>query len=179
MDCSRRRFLRTGALAVGSGVLAGCAGTADTTPSTETRVFRSRRERGAADAISVSEAFDDRYAYLDASDAVRRNGTDADPMPFRRWARLQCLTLGAGRVRERIVSRTETGLMLVHGPPEESLELTVRVMPMVEHDGTTDATPGAAFESIVTAAPRSVTATVSLQARTSTETIPVWVEATA
>lgn len=113
--------------------------------------------------------------YLPSSDEVR---TDGRTVPFDRWARRECRTVGADRVvtvvEERLgrpVESVGSGVRhLVFGPVVTVDHVTTR-----DRDGEVRSEPDVPVDRLVSTAPRTLTVTVALADRSYTTTLPVGV----
>lgn len=156
-------------------------------------------DRGRADSVAVETAVErDEVEYLSEDDAVRYvaarvhadheafvagTNTEREPRyetsPFEQWASTECARVGAKRVLEVVRGRLERGRDEVrYGVTKEDGEKAIHVeySTVVGRDGTVTSEPTVDHDELVAATPASITATISLDGRTHTETIPVWVQ---
>jgi len=171
---SRRRVLRLASLAAGTGLIAGCTGEPLGSGGSETTSIGSRRARGRAEEITVSKAFDGEYTYLASENAVR-NEESNDVEPFDRWVWAQLRSISADSVESALSSRGVGDPAVGYPLGPETLAITVSLTTTLDRDGNVEFTPQTSFEDVAAVTPRSVTVTVSLDGKTRTETVPVWV----
>ncbi|WP_255149150.1 hypothetical protein [Halorarius halobius] len=145
--------------------------------------------RGEGEPVSTRRAVaDDAVEYLPEEDAVRyptRVGADGpeayETEPFERWARRRCASVGSEAVLPALDERFDTELEGIgKGVESEYLGLVISVMATTtrNREGEVVSEPNVAFDRLVARTPRTVRATVTLEGREHTRSVPVFVEET-
>lgn len=169
---NRRRVLVAGggtAAALAGGTAVASATRADLLASSE--LTRGKGEPMARERTITREA----VAYLESTDAVEENG---DTQPFERWARRECVEIGAGAVVSVVDGRLDEPVdgvgsgvrYLLFGPV-----ITVDHTVTRDRDGGVVTEPDVTLDRLIAAAPRTMTVTVVLDGRAFTAETPVGV----
>ena len=158
-------------------------------------------ERGRADPISIDAEFPrERAEYLPEEDAVRylaglvvtnksefREGAEPKREPnyrtvlFDLCASTECAHMGAGRVLETAKERLgmdDSGgeVSYLVSSDDNGRRIALVCYTTLGRDGSVVSDSTVDHDELVSVTPRSVTSTISLDGRSRTETIPVWVE---
>lgn len=143
--------------------------------------------RGKGEPVSIERTItDESLEYRPSTDEVRyptlmnSNGPVAyETVPFGRWARRRCASVGSDAVlpaiQDRFQKRVE-GISKAASSEYIGLVITVTAMTTKNRDGEVVAEPNISYESLVDAAPRTVHTTVRLEGREHTRAVPVFVE---
>ena len=150
--------------------------------------------RGGAEPIAFDEPFErDEVEYLSDSHEVRyvamyrrvgppeRGSQSREPVyetiPFRRWGRNRCASMGASRVGEVVREATGERKAISAGvfEQDDGRAISVKLVTTLGRSGEVVSEPSVAFDDLVAVTPRSVDATVRLADQEHAETVPVWV----
>lgn len=146
---------------------------------------------GGADPASVSKAVGD-AAYVPENETVRivaayrhsnREAAESEPptrepvyeeIPWERWAATECATVAAEAVAERLADELDGngGASVGVTAGDDGLLVGVAYVVTYDRDGERVSETSVAFDRLVAATPRAVTATVTLDGRTATRTVP-------
>lgn len=199
MKISRRSLLKT--VGGASALLAGCISneddpdsSADTAAPTTQAVSPSVRANQSNVRVETA-ANESKYEYLESENAVRyvaayrhsnpeavESGSPPtrepvyDTIPFERWAETECVHVGSKRVAEVMASRLgKNASEVTAGVTTQNGSKTIIVTrsTTVDRDGDVRSTPSMSYEQLEAVAPSTVTATVSLENRRRTCTVPV------
>jgi hypothetical protein len=202
MKPSRRSVLKM--VGVASVPFAGCvnngngsAGPVDNATPTTQAVSPSVRENQSNVSIETT-ANESKYEYIESENAVRyvaayrhsnpeavENGSPPtrepvyDTMPFEQWAETECAHVGSQKVAEVIETRIDGNTSEVNaGVTTQNGNRTVIVTrsTVFNRDGEVKSTPSMSYKQLGAVAPSTVTATVSLENRSRTCTVPVEIE---
>ncbi|MFC4449941.1 hypothetical protein [Halorussus aquaticus] len=156
-------------------------------------------DRGRADPVSVEgEVERDAVEYLPENDAVRYvsawvhsdheafvagENTEREPRyattPFDEWAPTECAHVGARHVLEVVRTRLERGsddVSYTVGTENGSKVIYMTYSTTYGRNGSVFSEPSVDHDGLVEATPQSVTATISIDGRNHTETVPVIVK---
>lgn len=128
--------------------------------------------KGEPSAIKQTVSTDG-VEFLESSQRVRDNG---DTQPFHKWARAECLEIGANRIVEIIENRLDKPVegvgagvrYLIFGPV-----ITVDHMVTRDRDGEIVSEPNVALEDLISVTPRTLRVTVILDGNKYRRAIPV------
>ncbi|RDI72119.1 hypothetical protein [Halopelagius longus] len=148
---------------------------------------------GEADPVSVSKTVED-VAYVPENETVRIvaayrhanheavvNGSEPperepvyEEIPWERWAEAECATVASKAVAERLADELDGngGASVGVTAGDDGLFVSVEYVVTYDRDGEKVSETNAAFDRLVAATPREVTATVTLDGRTATRTVP-------
>ncbi|WP_241432358.1 hypothetical protein [Halogeometricum borinquense] len=204
MPSTRRSFagvVAAAMLSLSSGCLSSLTGDANVTVpsgnSTPTAESTPEPTRGEAAALSVSETIDD-VEYVPENETVKivtgyrhtnheavKNGSkpEREPMydeiPWKQWATTECASVAGTAVHDMLTDKfgdnhgVSVGVTSQYGDdPSLSVAHTI----LYNRDGEQISETSVGFDRLVEVTPREVTATVTLDGRTATRTIPAWVE---
>jgi hypothetical protein len=202
MKLSRRSILKT--VGGASALLAGCisnedepASSDDTAAPTTQAASPSVRENQSNVSVETT-ANESKYEYIDSENAVRyvaayrhsnpeavENGSPPtrepvyDTMPFERWAETECAHVGSQKVAEVMETRLDGNTSEVTaGVTTQNGNKTVIVTrsTVFNREGEVKSTPSTSYKQLEAVAPSTVAATVSLENRSHTCTVPVAIE---
>ena len=178
-------------------------GTPTTTEPTRTETTMNdpyETKRAIGEPTSVEKTVEDEnLEYIEETDEVRyvagwrapsdeaiENGSKPerepvyDTVPFERWARVECLSIGAkavyGALGERLDGGTKglsVGFGRVEGQSESRIHVSVETL--LDREGDVISEPSVEFEEIVAATPRTVEVTFSFAGKERSCTEPAFV----
>lgn len=191
MPPTRRDILLAvaGSLSVAlSGCVSRVASTGARAYDRTTGPYERGPRQGQADSLTLDQTVvvdDPELDYLPEKNAVRfpslmnESGVVAtDTMPFDRWSQLQCAEAAldpAWRVVERHLDGDDTGLGRGVTSSFPGMVVEFSHTTTIDDEGEVVSAPPVTFDELRDITPRSVTATVSLDEKTATHTVPVQV----
>lgn len=178
---NRRTYLAT--LGMGTVSLAGYTVTTD---SRNLPMFGKGRG-GKGDPVSVEKTIsDDSISYLEQADEVRyvTRYAGGEPQeytkePYDKWAKRKCASVGSTAVLPAIRDRSPTTVNGIGKGVESRLFGTVISVDYLisrNREGDRKRTPDVSFSELVEVTPRSVQATIVLDGREYTRSVPVVVQ---
>jgi hypothetical protein len=170
VDVNRRNYL----IAAGGALIAVTGGTAVANAARADLLADSELTRGKGEAVAIEKTIArDSVEYLESTNEVREND---HTQPFDKWARSECVEIGANEVVPVVANRLDKAVegvgsgvrYLIFGPVISVDHIVTR-----DRDGSIVSEPNVPLDQLISVAPRTMTVTVSLDGHEYSTQIPV------